>query len=243
MKLWFVAAPGGARGDFVAGWLGLLPGFLDNQWHIDLETGLSIGDMGRLRAIDHGQSLDQCLQEHQLELCHQADIIWSVALHGYKLQLKDFQQHIKNKSIQFLSIETDQADHDKIRWEFFIKTYLSTRRSLSWVQRKKSWVIDDSPTQDIVSNHDRIEKIKTLIGGRQQNCLSTRSLSKDVPAISLQYTKLFERNGSRYLCDQLELSCSDHYHDYWNDMLPKADSPDTVTVWKQEWSKQNLLGV
>lgn len=38
IRLYIVVARLGARGDFLAGWLGTLPNFIDTQWHIDPDT-------------------------------------------------------------------------------------------------------------------------------------------------------------------------------------------------------------
>ena len=53
-KVILVAGSGGARMDFVAGWLGILPQFLDGEWRIDPLTGLSHGFMMYTKLLDYG---------------------------------------------------------------------------------------------------------------------------------------------------------------------------------------------
>ena len=57
----------------------------------------------------------------------------------------------------------------------------------------------------------------------------------------LDYTKLFTPGGSYYLCDRLELDAPQVCHDFWDQMLPFACSPDSINVWNHDWKKNDFF--
>jgi hypothetical protein len=240
IKLYIVAAPGGARGDFVAGWLGTIPGFLNSYWNIDQATGVSLGNMGHLRSIDHGLAPTTALNSHQLNLSNISNITWAVSCHGYTLDPSMYYPHIDNNEIKFLSININGADKTIITWEFIVKTYLSERRGLDWAQRNKKWVIDDQINLESITDQDRIDQLQ-LILKQQPRALSDRSLPITIPSISLDYVKLFKLNGSRYLCNQLNIIAPEYCHSLWNAMIPMADAPNIVTAWGVVWRKADYF--
>jgi hypothetical protein len=241
VKLLIVSAPGGARADFTAGWLGTLPEFVNSYWNIDPTTGVSLGNMGRLRQIDYDKQLPtQVLNSCQLELSNQSSLTWAVACHGYQIDGKMYEPYINNGSIKFLSIDISKADKSKINWEFFAKTYLSTRRGLDWVQRDKSYIIDDHISADSICDQQRIDKIINLLEHTKvPNVLKDLSLPTDVPAVILDYVQLFDENGSRYLCDKLDLVVPERHHHLWKSMLLFADCPEEIKLWGVTWKKSD----
>jgi hypothetical protein len=243
IKLCIVAGGGGARADFVAGWLGTLPGFVNNFWFIDPFTGVSYGRQGDIRSIDSGQSIESILQNTNLELNKNAKFTWSTACHGYWLKGADYQAMIDAGSIKFLSIDTRGADQNKISWEFITKTYLSHRKQMDSVRGfSEQWLIDTFVNKPHPTDQDRIDRLKSMILERQKNGnLSFTSLNSSVPGQRIKYTELFQAGGSRYLCDQLEIDVSNCYHRYWDSMLEFSNSPETIDVWGVEWRRQDCF--
>ena len=117
IKLVIVAGIGGARADFVAGWLGLLPMFVNSRWTLDPETGVSYGFQGNCRAIDQQQSISQVLSSQGCTLDQNAKFTWAVACHGYDLKPENYLPHIDQGTIKFVSINTKGVDPKIIHWE------------------------------------------------------------------------------------------------------------------------------
>jgi hypothetical protein len=240
IKLWVVAAAGGARGDFVAGWLGTIPGFLNSYWNLDPATGVSLGHMGHLRSIDYNNSLPSTeLNSYQLSLSNESNITWAISCHGYKLDPVIYQPHIGDNSMKFLSIDIGNADKNFINWEFIVKTYLSNRRGLDWAQRNKHWIVDDQINLDTITDQDRIDKTRQLL--KQQMPPTDQSLPTTIPSVVLDYVKLFKLGGSHYLCNHLSITAPDYCHTLWDAMLPFADAPDTIMVWGVDWRKSDYF--
>ena len=91
INLTIVIARPGARGDFVAGWLGSLPGYIDNQWRIDITTGRSFGLMNcfkEIDSVDYGNdTLNRVLSYRNYTLY---DSPWTFAMscHGHNIEQK-----------------------------------------------------------------------------------------------------------------------------------------------------------
>jgi hypothetical protein len=237
IKLCIVAGAGGARADFVAGWLGTLPGFVNNSWLIDPFTGVSYGRQGDIRSIDSGQSIELILQNNNLELHENTKFTWATACHGYHLKGSDYQAGIDSGLIKFLSIDTHGADQNKISWEFITKTYLSHRKHMDSVKGfSEQWIIDLHIKKSQPTNQDRIDQLKLMLGNQKSNAFT--SLNTSVPCQKLEYTKLFQSGGSRYLCDQIEVDVLSCYHRYWDSMLEFSNSPEIINVWGYEWRRQ-----
>jgi hypothetical protein len=238
IKLCIVAGVGGARADFVAGWLGTLPGFVNNSWLIDPFTGVSYGRQGDIRSIDSGQSIESILQNNNLELHKNANFTWATACHGFHLKGSDYQAKINDGLIKFLSINTHGADQNKISWEFITKTYLSHRKHMDSVRGfSEQWIIDSHIKKSQPTNQDRIDQLHLMLENQKSNAFV--SLNSSVPGQQVKYIKLFQSGGSRYLCNQLDIDVSNCYHRYWDSMLEFSDSPETINVWGLDWRRQD----
>jgi len=207
-QCWLVTGSGGSRIDFVAGWLGTLPGFVNNHWSIDATTGQSIGEMRLAKQLDYevNYSVRNCLRDLGFNLTNDADLIYVGTCHG-----KYLQDQIQNDTVKILYIDIDGVDYKKICWEGLAKTYL-TRPSIN-------------AKEDV--DTDQIKQLFSKV--RNLNCPPTPS------ALILDYTKLFQPGGSRYLCDCLQLTVDNRYHEYYDSQLVWADTPKEISALGQIW--------
>jgi len=208
-KCWIVTGTGGSRIDFVAGWLGTLPGFVNNNWGVDPTTGQSTGEMRMFKQLDYAPdyAVRTCLRDFgDFELTHDADLTYVGACHGRYLNLQ-----IQNDPIKILYINIAGADLNKIAWEFLVKTYLSTPTI-----RQQSFSID--------AIEEKIKNFK-LSSGYKPHATST----------VLDYSKLFQPGGSRYLCNCLQLVVDNRYHEFYSNQLTWADTPREISALGRTW--------
>ena len=239
IKLWLATGPGGCRIDFVAGWLGQLDNFVNSLWHIDPRTAKSSGVMQKIKQIDkEGFGLEELLTKHSLKLDPNSNITFAAACHGY--QLNQFHEEIIKNNIVVLQIQPGTADHNLIKWEFFVKSYLSKQNNIHNLLFEQSmWAIDSllgANTTDAI----RVKKLSNMMQNYGVNVLKN-VVYRRFPYIVLDYTKLFVAGGSQYLCDQIGITVDERYHLYWNQMLPLANSPNELTVWGHTWRRKDYF--
>lgn len=231
IKLWLIAGPGGARMDFVAGWLGQLPNFVQSNWSIDLITGQSIGYMQNTKALDQGLHIDTFLSDHHIQLSNCADIIYAGSMHGRCLD--SLTNEISQQKIKVFYIDLTGADLNQVRWEFAVKTYLTKNRLVS----SMPWpAIDLAIQSKNITDHDRVNKFQEIL----KNC-KCDSQSPLVPHTNLMYNELFQPGGSHYLCDRANITCDSLYHRYWDQMLEKSRTPNELNVWGYHWKKKDFI--
>lgn len=242
-KLILVVGVPGARMDFVAGWLSLLPNFVNMNWGLDPVTRQSYGDMRFAKMLDYGQSFDD-VWPGQFQLSAAADLYITGTGHG--TNLSQLQDKMASGQVKTVIINTSGPDVNvkKIKWEFIVKTYLSQNKvSYHQAYRKNTWMIDDliDKLPEHVNNKDRVAKVEELLRNPMGDTFTAQTSCPG--AINLDYNLVFQPNGSRYLCDQLELGISSNspYHDHWNHMLPLADTPSEVDVWERIWRYNNYF--
>jgi hypothetical protein len=233
VKLVLVVGNSGSRVDFVAGWLSTLPEFIDNQWHIDMTTGQSLGNMDITKCIDKQDiSIDTVFRNCSMELSPDADFYYAGSCHGRRTY--NYQQQVQDKLITPVTIDTRSCDQSFLSWEFIVKTYLTKRRSSWTIGNKDIWLIDQSINQSIITDQDRIVRLKELIKQRQQhNLLNLKNTNMESV---VEYSQLFQAGGSRYLCNVINLDVDTPYHQYWNSMLPFAESPKSINRWGYDWN-------
>lgn len=232
--------PPGARGDFVCGWAGLLPNVLDNWWGIDPVTGLSQG-VFETKMLDHGSNLNEILIKQDICLDANSELFYVGPCHGFNLDLNLLGDLINSGSLQLYVIDIGNADKSVIAWDCLVKTYLSQRNTVFFKNTHRTWNIDleiNLPYSEITDQH-RIEAVKDWAEN-----ITIRSVKKYInyPDITiLDYTKLFTPGGSFYLCDKLGLDAPQACHNYWDQLLPFIQSPDSITVWNHTWKKQDFF--
>jgi len=229
--------------DFVAGWLGTLPGFVDSRWSMDIGTGLSVGDTHFTKSLDNPDSDIGRIMYHQ-DMCldKDADLIWTGSCHGNMLsRLKLFNEL---GQVDIVYIDLTGANIDQIYWEFLAKTYLTKRRHIVDYLNQNLWIIDRDIDKEkqLISDQDRIEKFIQLSKGKNQITQQIKNIKLDgIRYTNLLYTDLFQPTGSHYLLDQLGLVASERHHELWQSALKLSTTPDQVEAWGKIWTKLDLL--
>ena len=225
-------APGGGRADMTAGWLNLLPGFVNGRWVIDPFTGVSFGNMGNLRAIDQYVPLTEILTSNGIHLSAESPHTWAVAIHGNNLDYQQYKPHIDSGTVRFVNIDTSNANQNTISWEFYVKTFLSDRLSLESLRGwGEQWVIGDH-----LSDSEKIEELTRKLKSHLKNN-TAQSLPNKFSCVNLDYVKMFCPGGSQYICQALGLTPDKRFHDYWDAVLPFTHSPQSLNVWGVNWDR------
>lgn len=217
-----VTGHGGARMDFIAGWLGCLPGYIDNSWSINPVTGASNGDQKQIKNLDSNKqlTLSECLKNNlNINLDAAAPVCYAGSLHGWHLaqQIQDY------NGVKILYIDISNADQSTILWEFFVKTYLGNKDRFSLLRTDKNHNLDF-----ILANTNKQSSI----------ILPRIDVAK---TIVLDYSQLFVEHGSRYLTDRLGIVVDDIYHNFYNSNLRYANSPNEINYQGRNWRKSDYF--
>lgn len=232
----------GSRLDFVSGWLGTLPGFVDAQWYIDPETGRSFTTANSLRPVDkvdYGtETLSRVLGFEGFELDPTSSIRLSQGCHGRTLSSKFRTQDVP--AVKVVRIDTDDADRKKIFWEYLVKTYMSRQR---WIQ-----AIEDDQEYNVdrllnlagleINDRNRVEFIESVI--EKDYYARPTPAVEGLSYVTIAYDKLFTVDGSQELCKQLELDVDECYHQLWRKNLTMCDSPKTIVKFGKTWTYDAL---
>jgi hypothetical protein len=235
VKLLLVTGPGGARMDFVAGWLGTLPGFVDTRWYIDTTTGLSIGDTHFTKGLDRpGSDISDVMSGHNMCLSSNSNLIWAGSNHGN--QLHNYKTLNADGKLDILHIDITGADLDQIHWEFLAKTFLTCRRHITNYINQSLWIIDQqiNKEKNSISDADRIKKFEELLSNKME--FFNPNL-ENLKYTTVEYDKLFQPGGSKYLVDLLKTTASDRQHAHWDHALTLSTTPETITAWGRSWTK------
>ena len=242
IKLVLVAGIGGARMDFVSGWLGKLPNFIDTKWYIDTSTGLSLGDMHFIKSIDSPDSdIGEVVNSHKAQLDINAKLHWAGSCHGN--QIEKHREKINSGLFKLLIINTDSVSEDikdKIQWEFFAKTYLSCRKTITNYFNNANWNIDNQIDKTDITDLTRVEQLKKMLE-KNKSFEKTPLVPPGIEYVTAEYDKLFVPGGSEYLCNILELSAGNRDHRLWDTLLGFADTPDSVYAFNKTWTKSEFL--
>lgn len=235
----FVLGKAGSRIDFVSGWLGSLPGFVDGQWRIDLASGRSYTYGSIIRefdSIDLGEkTLTTLLADHNIAIDAQAPSRFAVSLHGRNFDKKTTDTDRKNSTI--LKINTVHADQNKIFWEFLVKTYLSfDTRSHAW-STGEHYNIDRLVT---THSNDNLRQKAVLNVIAQRHKYGEIDIGQ-IPHIEIDYRDILDHNGSYILAEKLNLDLDQKYHTLWKNNLEFAKAPDRVYCFSRWWEFNQLF--
>ena len=240
-KIILIAGSGGARMDFVAGWLGILPQFLDGEWRIDPLTGLSHGFMMYTKLLDHLEinSFPDFFKEF-FTINPAAELCYAGSLHGHKP--KNIQDAIDSKHAELLLIDTSTAHPSHLGWEFIVKTYLAQLKTRYAFETNTTWQIDRTINKLDITNLDRIRTVKQHLHNIKKGQPYINSTPALIPHKKVDYNLLFQPGGSKYLCNTLCLSdVNERYHNFWDCQLPLSISPDSLVVWGESWNKADYF--
>ena len=240
-KVILVAGAGGARMDFVAGWLSTLPLFLDTTWRIDPQTGLSHGSMMFTKMLDYGKivNFSDFFKEFFI-INPAADLYYAGTLHGYKPE--NIQNAIESGQAELVSIDTSSVSTDHLAWEFVVKTYFPQFRTRGAIETNMTWQqIDRSIKKSEITNQDRIALVEQQLQSLKNQPLA-RPGDIQLPHKTVAYNLLFQPGGSKYLCKTLNLPAIDsRYHAAWDCYLPLTVSPTSLVVWGRTWNKADYF--
>jgi hypothetical protein len=198
---WLITGPGGSRIDFVAGWLGTLPGFINTRWSICPYTGLSRSDANLTKELDYRPEVTLSTALSNINVVESA-LTYVGVCHGRHLN-----QQV-DVPARIFSIVVDDANWKKVNWEFVIKTYFTEIPTLTLLQNPPSGI----------SNEEKLLIVNQRLSAPTNH---HPTINNSIP---LEYKELFKPGGSRYLCNILGLEVNDCYHDFYQAMLPVANS-------------------
>jgi hypothetical protein len=232
----------GSRLDFVSGWLGTLPEFVDSNWYIDPETGRSFTTANALRPvdkIDYGkETLSRVLSFEGFELDPESTIKLSQGCHGRTLSVKYRSTDVP--AVKVVRIDTDSADRKKIFWEYLVKTYMSQQRWPEAIQQQRMYHVDTLLTDAglPLTDCNRVQSIEDVI--KKEFHPRQTPVLEGLSCVNIAYNDLFTADGSKQLCKQLDLEVDDCYHRLWRNNLTMCDSPTTIVKFGKIWNYNEL---
>lgn len=228
IKLVIVKFIAGARGDFVAGWLGKLPNFIESHWSFNPVTGQTISTNQHSLNLDTNTDLDNFLQSHRYVLDPSSNVFYAT---GVKNISPYYDSILTSDVAQILSIDSNNVNPNCLTWESIIKVF-----GRFTVNHNPQYYIDTMIKNTNITNQDRIDCLNNMLSNASalyHNSTSTQS--------GLDYNKLFQPGGSYIITDSLGINVDTKYHDYWNYMLPLACTPDEVTLWGHKFCYQDYF--
>lgn len=233
VNCWLVTGPGGARMDFIAGWLSTLPGFLEGSWRINPITGMSIGDSHHTKEMDDPNSrrFDDVLTSAKMRFNTNSPITYVGTCHGwYTPRLMTPEQL---DAVRIIYIDTPHWNHPKICWEFVIKTFMTKMQTKSAFQLGLDEM--NAKMKSFPNDEARAEWIHAYL----TNFPAGHAFPPPPPpnATLLDYDSLFTPGvGSHYLAYRLGIKDLDNrHHLYYDDMLKYAESPKTIEKFGRIW--------
>lgn len=245
IQLQMIIGSGGMRADFVCGWLGTLPTFLNNNWTLDISTGASTGHFltKKLDFLPPDIDVNQYLQAHHLLLSANPEFLFAGPMHGTNLKYQYWKDYINQGLVKFAAIEPRQADISKIHWEFIVKTFLRKERIVDRLfSTQQKYGVDQLMDSSSRTDSQRIQFIESYIARVKPiyPCTNMTIIEDFKPAI-LEYPCLFNKGGSRYLCSVLGLTATEQHHLYWDSMVGFADSPEVLDAFGKTWRKSDYF--
>jgi hypothetical protein len=244
IKITMISGQPGARTDFVAGWLGTMPEFVDNFWYIDPETGQSNGKMRMTKQFKPGSDIDDVLSNHGYKLSQKSNLTFAGAWHPWhNAKIEKLDLYVNSGLINLFHIDVEPECVAKVFWENKVKTGLS-----SWTCRfgqlelPLQWGVDQIMLRDKI-----VAKIEDITDQQRIDFFEIQmrrnSVLKAAPSLYphcvVSYKELFQPGGSYYLCNKLGITAGQRYHKYWDAMLSVADAPEEIIVWGRTWRQQD----
>jgi len=235
MKLIAILGTIGARADFVAGWLGTLPNFIDNHWRIDPETGKSFSYSTRLKRLDFNNiTLPILLADYNYQLDQHAITYFAGSHHQHHLYQK--LSETEKSAVTTLSIDITDQDPNFIHWEFLVKTFMLKQRSDQTPPGIEYGVDVNLTNSNIpISDQSRCDYINNFLATRKTDMLFKKSSNY------INYSEIFVPGGSRIVADKLNIETSERHHRLWDQMIPLADAPKSITRFGRTWTFESCM--
>lgn len=236
IKSILVIGNGGSRIDFVSGWLGKLPGFIDTNWCIDPKTGQSTGDMNLTKQLDYNlTSLKFVFKECGYVLSDDAKYSFASSCHGFNLdnQIGD----CNGNNLKIIRIVNLRNHYSKVSWEYIAKTYLQDLTDYNTIYN----VIDSSIKSQEDINKASVEIVKDIINKSIDYIKEAEDPMVNFKTIDIEYEKLLSVTGAYYLSNQLNLKLTQKDYQLWESALPLASTPNEIYAFDYLWRKQDFF--
>lgn len=218
--------------DYVAGWLGTLPEFVDSYWGIDPLRRQSNSVIKNLVDLADFNSLSEFLKTYNCVLDSNAQMTFATKSHRIS---HEFFPLIDSNILKLCYIDIGTADIHTLAWEFVIKTYTRPIKLNSDSEHK--WQVDTLLTHPFTNE----KRINALLDQFTQHTNWLRNnqtlLLPKFDHVVLNYSKLFQPGGSRYLCQCIGITVDDPWHDFYDYMLPMAETPAEILIWDHVFQK------
>jgi len=240
IRLNIVVAPPGARGDFLAGWLGTLNNAVDTDWRIDAVTGRSFGLMNLIKnelinLEKFDLNLTRTLSNVGYELNSESDIMITVSCHriGISLSRRELD------AIKTIQVITDPSDRENCNWEFIVKTFLCKERFESSYQSGNLWNVDKKLEDQGLDKTDqnRVFYIKKIISNIKNDPSRFDVNIDQWSPLKLHYKELLSPTGSHTVSNLLQINPSYLHHKLWRTNLAMASSQDQYTIFEYVWDR------
>jgi hypothetical protein len=234
VNLVVVQSPPGAKGDFLAGWLGTLPEFLDSQWTIDCETGQSVTHAKFFKEFKIGNNLDLFLAEKNFCLSDQPQFLVAASTHA------PFSSAFSSEQLKNIKIIAVRASHSKIleiAWNRFVKNCF-TRHRCKW----STWKNVAFGVDEFLRNHNPItDDIRcSWIDKNLNSFFSMKILVDPGSHYVFDYDEIFTPEGSHIVAEALNFECLPQHHKLWQKNLDFSSSPNVIERFGQTYSFEDF---
>lgn len=256
-KLYILLGIGGSRKDFVTGWLGTLPNFINTRWYLNLATGGSFSDAYYIKELDAfpDKTFKQMLLEQNISIDSDAELNLAVSCHG--LHLSDSLRDLNPDQYEIINIDVDDDTLPTIFWEQFVKNFLRHNNTIEELENNnfsnRNILRYVSPIENptTLTNDEHIKIIERLypkydmsMPDSVQNIKSKLLWCRTQDVVNMHhinYKDLFVGGGSTTLCDAICITAPSVNHAFWDAMLPFSKSPDTLEFLGNTWNRIDYI--
>jgi hypothetical protein len=247
---WVVSAVGGARGDFVANWIGSIQSHFNSNI-----SNWVINDRGTSKAstklFDYGHVYQGPAPIVEPKLLEQLTAHYDPTARQSVSKTHDDYSALHavipkayHDKFTMLDIFYDVRDRDlriKILWEMLCKTFF-IQYELDNTDQKITQVINKFYPNDNIALETLVNKmckvdVENFVQWGRRPVNSVGSLRR----VTCDYSKIITVDGSRHLEQLLGIDIAPEYHELYAQRLATADSPDVIEFRGREWSRAELL--
>jgi hypothetical protein len=258
-KVYIILGIGGSRKDFLTGWLGTLPNFINTRWFVDLATGVSVSDVSFIKEIDALPELtlkDMLARKNIFFDNDDSNLNIAVGFHG--LSIENSLRDLDDSQYEIINIDVNPEMMERIFWEQFVKNFLKYNRTLQDLEDNdllNKYILTyvhpvENPFE--LTNEEQIEIIKNLYPkfntndtGWEEKMKSMIHWCKQLDKIKtmhrVNYNDLFTPGGSKTLCDTIGFTVPEVNHRFWDAMIPFAESPTEIDFIGHIWKKSDHI--
>jgi len=223
IRLIIVQAQAGAKGEFLAGWLGSLPSFVESHWTIDCETGQTLTKANFFKAFNHNHCLNTFLFD--MNFCLSDQNLWSLVGTTHLSQLSSLLSVEQQKNIDIVSVKIKKSNLLDIAWNSFVKNNFTRHRYEHAIDQHITYGVDHH-INNRVNINDSIRKdyIQEYI---DKHILMFKPIDTDATHV-FDYDELFVPGGSKLVATRLNLDCLDQHHKLWDKNLEFSHAPLSI---------------